>query len=544
MEYRLPLQELQYRIATHPDKPYLHQPQNRVWRSLTWADVDEQARRIAKGLLDQGFQPGDRIALLGKNSPEWFIADFAIAMAGLVSVPIYTTAGVQTIEHVLSHSGARAIFLGALENTEAAEQALLPGLPRIALPEAQLPCEHQWRGWIEKHPALEKTVDAAPSDTMTLVYTSGSTGLPKGVVLTHKNIAASADACANDFALTPDDRCMSYLPLAHITERCAVEWASVYGGDEIYFTESLDTFVDDVKHARPTLFISVPRLWTRFQAGVLAKMPDNKLQRLLKIPLVSGFVARKIRKNLGLDNCRLAGSGSAPISPSILRWYHRLGVNICEGWGMTETSGMACAAIPFEASTIGSIGRPISCVEMKLSDEDEILIRGDSVFTEYYKNPEATAEVFSNDWFHTGDCASLDDKGVYRIIGRVKEQFKTGKGKYVAPVPIESMLGRNADIELVCVLGSGRKQPVAMVVLGEHLSTRDEKTHQTLHDTVVAVNAELESHQQLDHIIVSDESWTVENDLLTPTLKIRRNKLEERYREIIEKDHPEVVIWL
>ncbi|HBD12096.1 MAG TPA: AMP-dependent synthetase, partial [Porticoccaceae bacterium] len=434
MEYRLPLQELQYRIATHPDKPYLHQPQNRVWRSLTWADVDEQARRIAKGLLDQGFQPGDRIALLGKNSPEWFIADFAIAMAGLVSVPIYTTAGVQTIEHVLSHSGARAIFLGALENTEAAEQALLPGLPRIALPEAQLPCEHQWRGWIEKHPALEKTVDAAPSDTMTLVYTSGSTGLPKGVVLTHKNIAASADACANDFALTPDDRCMSYLPLAHITERCAVEWASVYGGDEIYFTESLDTFVDDVKHARPTLFISVPRLWTRFQAGVLAKMPDNKLQRLLKIPLVSGFVARKIRKNLGLDNCRLAGSGSAPISPSILRWYHRLGVNICEGWGMTETSGMACAAIPFEASTIGSICRPISCVEMKLSDEDEILIRGDSVFTEYYKNPEATAEVFSNDWFHTGDCASLDDKGVYRIIGRVKEQFKTGKGKYVAPV--------------------------------------------------------------------------------------------------------------
>ena len=238
MEYRLPLQELQYRIATHPDKPYLHQPQNRVWRSLTWADVDEQARRIAKGLLDQGFQPGDRIALLGKNSPEWFIADFAIAMAGLVSVPIYTTAGVQTIEHVLSHSGARAIFLGALENTEAAEQALLPGLPRIALPEAQLPCEHQWRGWIEKHPALEKTVDAAPSDTMTLVYTSGSTGLPKGVVLTHKNIAASADACANDFALTPDDRCMSYLPLAHITERCAVEWASVYGGDEIYFTDS------------------------------------------------------------------------------------------------------------------------------------------------------------------------------------------------------------------------------------------------------------------------------------------------------------------
>lgn len=540
---QLPIQKLLERVAKHPDQIYFHQPDNRAWRTLTWAQVDDQARRIASGLLALGCAPGDRVAILAKNCAEWFIADFAIAMAGLVSVPIYTTASVPTIEHILSHSAAKAIFIGKLDSTAAAEQAVAAELPRIAMPYPTLPAQHQWQNWLRSYEPIRQVADPAPDDTMTLVYTSGSTGLPKGVVLSFRNIAASGDCSATSFAMRPEDRCVSYLPLAHITERCAVEWTSVYGGNEIFFTESLDTFIDDVSHAQPTIFVSVPRLWTKFQSEILAKLPDTKLQPLLRIPLVKSLVSRKIRKGLGLNKCRLFGSGSAPISPSILQWYSRIGINICEGWGMTETSGLSCAAIPFEFELIGTIGRPVNCVEMKLSDIGEILIRGDAVFSAYYQNPEATREAFIDGWFHTGDLGEQLPNGAYKIVGRVKEQFKTGKGKYVSPAPIENLLGRNSDIEQVCVLGSGRKQPVAIVIISEHLHGARKGTQQRLAATLTEVNSELESHQRLDHIIVGEGAWTTDNHLLTPTLKIRRNKLEEKYAHLVHEEYADIVVW-
>ncbi len=540
---QLPIQKLLERVAKHPNQVYFHQPDNRAWRTLTWADVDDQARRIASGLLALGCAPGDRVAMLAKNCAEWFIADFAIAMAGLVSVPIYTTAGAPTIEHILSHSAAKAIFVGKLDSTVAAEEAIAAELPRIAMPYPTLPVQHHWQSWLENHQPLQDVAKPAPDDTMTLVYTSGSTGLPKGVVLSFRNIAASSDCSAARFDMRPEDRCVSYLPLAHITERCAVEWTSVYGGNEIFFTESLDTFIDDVSHAQPTVFVSVPRLWTKFQSEILARIPDTKLQRLLHIPLINTLVSRKLRKGLGLDKCRLSGSGSAPISPSILQWYSRIGINICEGWGMTETSGLSCAAIPFEFELIGTIGRPVNCVAMKLSDIGEILIRGDAVFSAYYRNPEATREAIIDGWFHTGDLGEQLPNGAYKIIGRVKEQFKTGKGKYVSPAPIENLLGRNSDIEQVCVLGSGRKQPVAIVIISEHLHGARESTQQRLAATLTEVNNELESHQRLDNIIVGEGAWTTDNHLLTPTLKIRRNKLEEKYARLVDEEYSDIVVW-
>ncbi len=547
MEHRLPLQEFLHRVASHPDKNFLYQPDNRIWRTLTWREVDDQARRIASGLLAQNYQAGDRIGILAKNCAEWFIADIAITMAGMISVPIYSTAGVETIEHILNHSQAKAIFVGKLDSLDPAQQAIPPELLRIAMPYPTIGAQANWNTWLAEHPPLDQTADPAPEDTMTLVYTSGSTGLPKGVVLSHKNIAASADCSADIFAYNTQDRSMSYLPLAHITERCAVEWSAIYGGIEVFFTESLDTFIDDVKHGQPTHFISVPRLWTKFQSEILTKLPDQKLQWLLRIPLINKLVARKIRRGLGLNQCRLFGSGSAPISPSILHWYSRLGINISEGWGMTETSGLSCATIPFEQSLVASIGRPLPCVEMKLADSSEILIRGDAVFTEYYNNPEASEEAFTDGWFHTGDLGEVVHNGAYKIIGRAKEQFKTGKGKYVSPAPIENLLGRNTDIELACVLGSGRKQPIAIVVLSEHLHShgpenRDDTTER-LATILTEVNEALESHQRLDHLIVSKETWTIENDFLTPTLKIRRKQLEEHYQHFIALELTDPVVW-
>ena len=547
MEYRLPLQQFLSRVAAHPDKIYLHQPKNRIWRTLTWAEVDDQARRIASGLLAQGYQPGDRIGILAKNCAEWFIADIAIVMAGMVSVPIYPTAGTPTIEYVLAQSEAKAVFVGKLDATDAAEQAIKENVLRIAMPYPTINSQAEWSTWLTEYQPLQQLAEPALDDTMTVVYTSGSTGLPKGVALSYINIAASATSSVAQLTVQPSDRCMSYLPLAHITERAIVEWTSVYGGHEIYFAESVESFVEDVKTAQPTLFLSVPRLWVKFQAEILAKMPNKKLQRLLRIPLISSLVARKIRNGLGLNSCRIFGSGTAPISPGVLDWYCSLGINICEGWGMTETSGLSCVAIPYEHKLLGTIGRPTESVEMKLSEKGEILIRGEAIFSEYYLNAEDTGKAFTDGWFHTGDLAEPGPDGSYNIIGRVKEQFKTAKGKYVSPAPNESLLGRNPDIDQACVLGSGRKQPIVVVVLSQHLDINNKASRQFIEKrllfTLTEVNSELESHQRLDHLIVSEEMWTIENELLTPTLKIRRADLEKRYQHFVDAELSELVLW-
>jgi long-subunit acyl-CoA synthetase (AMP-forming) len=515
-----------------------------VWRTLTWAQVDDQARRIASGLLAQGLQAGDRVAILAKNSAEWFIADIAIMMAGMISVPIYSTAGESTIRHVLSHSGAKAIFLGKLDSTAAAAEAIAADQLTIAFPYPTAPAKEQWNDWLERYPPLQEIHQPRADDLFTLVYTSGSTGLPKGVVLSHDNVASSSYSATRLLeGDAGDQRIVSYLPLAHITERCVVELPSLYQVADIYFTESLATFVDDVRHAQPTLFVSVPRLWAKFQAQILSQMPDQKLRRLLKIPIVNGMVKRKIRKGLGFEQTRRFGSGSAPISPSILEWYARLGIEISEGWGMTETSGLSCGNNPFDRSRLGTIGVPVACVDMKLSDAGEVLIRGAAVFKEYYNNPEATAEVFVDGWFRTGDRAEVRADGAWKIIGRVKEQFKTAKGKYVAPVPIESLFGSNPDIEQVCVLGSGRKQPLAVVVLSEAAAARKGEVQRRLQTTLEKINGQLESHQHLDHIIVAQAPWSVENELLTPTMKLKRDQIEDRFRQYLERSLPSPVVW-
>ena len=535
MAYLLPLAQFTARVNEHPDRVYLNQPIDRQWTPFTWADVDLQARKIAAGLLNH-FQPGDKIAILAKNSAEWFIADIAIMMAGMVSVPIYSTAGEDTIDYVLSHSGARAVFLGKLDDTSAAEKAIPGSVLRIAFPYDTASAAIQWNAWLEAYKPLVQLPVQQPDDIFTLVYTSGSTGRPKGVVLTCRNVASSSYTSAAQMIWLPNDRCMSYLPLAHITERCVLEIMSFYSGVEIFFVESLESFIDDVKYARPTFFISVPRLWTKFQAGILAKMPDSKLQKLLRIPLIGKLVARKIRAGLGLDHCRVLGSGSAPIAPDMLRWYARLGMPIAEGWGMTETAGMACSNLPYQEQRLGTIGVPVACVEMRLGDNDEVQIRGDPVFTEYYNNPEATAESFVDGWFRTGDRGVRSADGVYKIVGRLKEQFKTAKGKYVAPSPIENLIARNHWVEQSCVMGSGRPAPVALIVLTEAgMAADDTEVVQSLTDSLEQFNLELESHERLAGFIVMQEPWTIDNGLLTPTLKIRRGPIEERFVSLLDK---------
>jgi long-subunit acyl-CoA synthetase (AMP-forming) len=544
MSYRTPLQALADNVKKLPDGPFLHQPVNRQWQVTSWKETQRQAQVIAAGLQALGLEPGDKVAILAKNSAEWFISDWAIMMAGMISVPIYATAGESTLKYIVEHSEAKAIFIGKLDDVSAANAVLDGSIPRISFPYPTANADFRWADWLSSYQPIEKPCDPGLDDTMSIVYTSGSTGNPKGVVISYRNYASASETHASVMELSPNDRLVSYLPLAHITERGVIQGPGLYGATKMYFVESLDTFVDDLKYAKPTLFLSVPRLWTRFQTGVYEKLPAEKLAKLLKIPFLGKLIAKKVRTGLGLNSARLFGSGSAPISPSILQWYLSIGVQICEGWGMTETTGLSCSNLPFDANRIGSIGKPSACVEMLLSDQGEILIKGDAVFKEYYKNPEATAASFTDGWFHTGDRAILQPDGSYKIIGRVKEEFKTGKGKYVAPVPIESLLAANANIDQICVMGTGRKQPVAVIVLAEHLVNADRlPLRASLQQTLDQVNSKLEGHQKLDCLIVAKDAWTIENQYLTPTLKIKRTDLEDHYRAIAMKSELSSVVW-
>nr|WHW29796.1 putative long-chain-fatty-acid--CoA ligase [uncultured bacterium] len=536
-----PLPQFRLRVQANPSAPYLHQPLNGSWTSYSWQQVDDMARRIASGLQAMGLKAGDRVAILGKNSMEWVVADFAIAMAGMVSVPIYSTAGTATIDYVLQHSGASALFVGKLDNT-AALLASEQSAPRIGFPYDGVVADHQWSDWLTEYQPLQTIAEPGFDDIYTVVYTSGSTGKPKGVVLSGRNLAAAA-SLGSMFFPKGCNRLLSYLPMAHITERSIVTMISLYTEAEIFFNDSLETFISDLKHAQPTVFLSVPRLWAKFQAQILSQVSDKRLQRILSIPIVGKRAAAKIREQLGFAHCQSFGSGSAPISPSLLQWYDRLGIHIAEAWGMSETSGGVVANLPFSAARLGTIGEPLPGVELKVADNGELLIRGDAIFKQYYNNPEATADSFDGDWFKTGDKAVQDQQGAWKIVGRVKEQFKTAKGKYVAPVPIECLLGANSSIEQSCVTGSGLPQPIALVVTNYKNTTTREEISQSLLSTLEATNKKLESHERLAGIVVCDEVWSIENDMLTPTLKLKRDRIEAHYSDAIRRETSDKVAW-
>lgn len=541
-----PIQVLARRALEQPNQVFLRQPRGGQYFERTWSQTYEQVLRLANGFRSLGLQPGDKVAILSENCAEWFICDFAISAAGLISVPIYFTAGESIISYVLEHSDSKAIVVGKLANYSAAEKGIPAELMTIGMPYDSLRCLYQMEQLIKDSEPLSSVAVPEVDDIFSISYTSGSTGKPKGVVLSYRNIMFGGISAAN--LLDGNDeqqRALSYLPLAHITERALVEYASLYTGAIVTFNETLDTFLNDLRSAQVTFFISVPRLWLKFQSGILAGLPQKKLDRLLKVPVLNRVVKHRIKKKLGLDKIYNCGSGSAPISPALLQWYQKVGIDISEGWGMTELSGMATTHLPFRKDKLGTIGQAMPGLDIRLSDIGEMLVKGDGVFKEYYKNPEATKEAFTEDgYMRTGDKADIDDDGYLKITGRVKELFKSGKGKYVAPVPIESKMGDNQLIDQICVMGSGLPKPIAVVVLAAPLvqGMRREAIETSLLETLHRVNKTLEKHEQLGGLRIVAEGWTVENDLLTPTLKFKRTKVEEKYHALVAQEG-ELLIW-
>jgi len=524
--------------AGHPDKVYLTQPVGggRVV-DYTWAETLGQARRVGAHLRGLGIAPGARIAILSKNCAHFFMAELAIWMGGYVTVAIFPTETSETVRFVLDHCDASLLFVGKLDSWEQQAPGVPAGLPCIAFPLAPRTGFETWDDIVARTAPLAGRPERAASDLAMLIYTSGSTGQPKGVMLSFEAVTRASEGIVNDLkrrlGTDFESRGLSYLPLAHSFERAWVECASfVDGNSHIFFAESLDTFVEDLKRARPTTFISVPRLWLKFQQGVFAKMPPKKLERLLRIPVFGKLVRRKVLTGLGLDRVRQAGSGSAPIPAELITWYRRLGLNLMEGYAMTEDFAYSHTSTETHNAP-GCVGVPMPGVQARLSPEGEVLIKSPGQLSGYFKRPDLDAESFTEDgFFRTGDLGEQRADGVLRITGRVKELFKTAKGKYVAPAPIENRLNAHPLVELSMVSGVGEASAYALVVLAEHIRTElhdpatRSRVQQELAALLQSVNRELPHEEQLRMIVIAREPWSIENGCLTPTMKIRRGNIE------------------
>ncbi|MBB1390145.1 AMP-binding protein [Shewanella sp. SG44-6] len=542
---KTPVEMLSHWVDTQGDKVYLRQPIDGKYVDFTWREVQQKVQQIAGSLRHLGLERGDKVAVLSKNCAEWFIVDLALMYGGYISVPVYPTANAETIRYILEHSGAKAIFTGKLDHWAEQEAAVGGEILRLAMPYDTMPTQYHWEQLLKLgQPLVDEQLPTA-DQVMTIIYTSGSTGKPKGAIQTFTSYGWACEAVIRDLQANTTDRLLSYLPLAHITERVAIEGSSFYSGATVSFVEGLDSFVDDIQRCRPTIFFSVPRLWTVFQLNIINKIGEKKLKTLLKLPIISSIVKRKIKKGLGLDQSRLNGSGSAPIPPSLLQWYNDIGIDICEAWGMTENCAYSIINHPFNAKKIGTVGRPVEGCLVRQTEQGELLVKSPGLMSGYYLQDEATAAAFTEDgFFHTGDLCEIDADGYIDITGRVKDNFKTSKGKYVAPVPIERKLAQDSHIELICVIGSGLPHPVALVQLseGSKLQPREE-VRTSLKETLDSINPHLESHEHVDAIIIVNDDWTIENDVLTPTLKIKRHVLEKTFSAKVDGVRGAKVRW-
>ncbi|EGQ7964424.1 AMP-binding protein [Vibrio vulnificus] len=531
-----------------PHEVYLKQIINRQFVEFTYSEVADKALRLVTALKELGAEPGDRIALISKNCAEWFICDLAMMLGDYVSVPIFPTAGADTIEYCITHSESKILIAGKLDDAAATQKVIddLVDVKSIALPYDSAPhCQYQFTTLILQSEPSSDRPQHDDDKLMSLVYTSGTSGLPKGAMLTYGAFSWSVQQLINHIGIQPNDRLFSYLPLAHITERVYIFGSSIMGGVPTAFPESLDTFIEDVKMQRPTLFISVPRLWTLFQQRIQDKLPQKRLNFLLKIPFVSGLIKKKLADGLGLDQARVLGCGSAPVSPALLAWYHSVGLNITEAWGMTESFAYSTLNYPFRADKIGSVGNAGPGIELKIAADDEIMVRGKGLFSGYYKNDIATQEAFDKEgWLHTGDIGRLDAEGYITIQGRKKDTFKTAKGKFVSPVPIENKLFEYSRVEMMCLIGLGLPAPILLVVPHNFPNFDRDRYERTTKRVIAKMNAELESHEQIKGVLMIKDPWSIDNGILTPTLKIKRHVLEQKYHEVGQNwPKDKLVVW-
>lgn len=528
--FKSPLEAFLYWEVNTPNQIFLKQPIGGKLITYTFKQAGEEARKMAAFFRTLKLSEGSHIALLSKNCAHWVMSDLAIMMAGCVSIPIYPTLNASSIHLILEHSEAKVIVIGKLDDY-ASQKAGVLDIPKVSVGMYGEQDGELWESIISRKQHLETVSLPNTNDLHTIIYTSGTTGTPKGVMHTASNFMESSSTLITLFELPDNLKLFSYLPLAHVAERLLINAGLVLGAT-ISFAESLETFAKELEATQPHLFFAVPRIWTKFREKIVATIPQKKLSLLLRIPILNTLIKNKLKQKLGLKNAVFIASAAAPIASELVVWYQKLGITIQQGYGMTEDCCVSHFNTP-KASKVGTVGKTLYNVKAKLSAEGEICIKNSCLMKGYFKAPEETAKVFDHEgYLKTGDIGEYDHDGFLTITGRVKDQFKTDKGKYISPSFIELLLASNTDIEQICVVGTGIPQPMALITLSELGKL---KTRATLSEDLLLiiskVNSGLEKHEKIEKVVVMKEDWTVDNGLATPTLKVKRNSIEKIHQQ-------------
>ncbi|MEP6912261.1 MAG: long-chain fatty acid--CoA ligase [bacterium] len=578
-------------IRRHAKPDALNQKNDGKWLHISAEAFIARVRHVALGLAELGITAGDRVALLSENRPEWSIVDLAILSLGAVNVPIYTTQAVDQVRFIIEDSGARAIFVSGRKVFKHAREGLKNSntLERIIFFDGEAGTDNERRVTLEdiekigaqRHqdePEAFEALTAAvqTSDLATIIYTSGTTGVPKGVMLSHANFISNVIAVTNGLPIEPTDVALSVLPLSHIFERTCF-YVFCYNGVSVYYAAAFDQVGEYLREVRPTIMTAVPRLFEKVYHRIVKKgmsaggWKKKVFERSLKVgqryaqltdkgqpvpPLLeiqqsiaNRLVFAKWRAAIG-GRLRYFVSGGAPLSPALSYSFLAAGIQILQGYGMTETC-IVSANRP-DDNRVGSIGKPFAGINVAIAADGEILVKSPSVMQGYYNHPTSTAAVMSDGWFATGDVGHIDEQGRLYLTDRKKDLFKLSNGKYVAPQLIESLIKQSALVNQVVVVGAGRKQPAALVVpdweslksalraedayvaVGHAELSRDPKIIKLVQNELVALTAGLADYERVRRVALLHEEFTIDGGELTPTLKVKRRVVDEKYGDVIE----------
>lgn len=535
-----PILDYFYKIEQDdPNRPFLKQPFGTKWQTLSYGEVGIQARKLVSYLRSIGLQTGDHVAMLSKNCTQWIITDLALMMGNFVSVPFYPNLTATQLSEILERSEAKALFVGKLEDWENQQEAIQTDFPVIRFPHydgnSNISNGISWDEVMSQNEPINGYPLPDLEDLWTILFTSGTTGTPKGVMLKHKcpSLIVRSEEIHDHlkFFNGLPNRFFSYLPLNHIAERIIVEVASIVTGGTISFAESIESFPKNLQDTQPTLFIAVPRIWTKFQMAIRQRIPQSFINLILATPILSSVFKNKIKHGLGLSKARIILTGAAPAPVSLKHWYAKLGIRLREVYGMTESCG-GCTIMPENEQVEGSVGKPVPNAEVEIAAENnEVLMRMPWMMHGYYKDEERTAQVLKNGWIHTGDRGRKDKNGHIYITGRIKDAFKSSKGKFVIPAPLEWALSKNQYIEQICIVGMNLPQPIGLIILSEIGQTATSNSlEQSLLSSLNELNKHVSKHEKVASLVILRDEWSIENDLLTPTMKLKRNRVNDQYQ--------------
>ncbi|HXY11770.1 MAG TPA: long-chain fatty acid--CoA ligase [Terriglobales bacterium] len=576
------LNDIFFAITYRDDRVVMMHRQAIQWTSISARELYRNVVGVARALKDCGINKGDRVAILSENRPEWTIADFACLLIGAVVVPIYATLTSEQTAYILRDSEARAIFVSgekqlAKVNTIRDQTPIEEIVVMDAVETARAFPMQRWMhdGPSEFDPRFDAAGRAAnPDDLATIIYTSGTTGTPKGAVLTHGNMVANLNVSFSDFPVGQGEISISFLPLSHVTAR-HVDFALLHRGVTLAYVSFMDQLPHALVEVRPTIFVGVPRVYEKVYAqadqkakGFLkrqvyrwamsvgrahrAEILRGQTPKSLAWKMANRLLYSKVRAGMG-GRAELFVCGGAPLGRQLAEWYADIGIRIHEGYGLTETSPVIAVNTP-KAHKLGTVGKPLPNVEVRIAADGEVLVHGPSVFREYWNRPEETKNAFAEGWFKTGDIGNLDAEGYLSITDRKKDLIKTSGGKFIAPQPLENSLKHNALIAEAVVLGDRRKFPAVLIApcfplledwaRANHIVfssrqdlIREVRVRELYEGFVSELNRDLARYEQLKKVVLIAEEFSGESGLLTATMKVRRSTVEERYRRQIDETY-------